>query len=79
MSKAGRRQLAGPQGREASININMDGYPRLDLRFNQVLYTTPKHCEIHRLLVNGKDKVDKTNANEIAMRDSIIDLVKKHE
>lgn len=29
-----RRQLADPLGRDRSINI--DGYPRLDLRFNQV-------------------------------------------
>lgn len=74
LSKAGRRQLADPQVREASINI--EGYPRLNLRFNQVLSKTPNHGEIHGLPVNGKDKVEKTKANGIAMRDSRIDLVK---
>lgn len=75
LTKSERRQLADPLGRDGSIEI--DGYPRLDLRFNQVEFKTPKHGEIHGLDVNEKGKVDKTEANAIAMRDSIINSVKK--
>jgi len=40
MTKSERRQLPDPIGRDRSINV--DGDPRLDLRFNQVEFKTPK-------------------------------------
>ena len=50
----------------------MDGYPRLDLRFNQVEFKTPKHGRDHGLHVNSKGKTLKTEA--LALRDSLIDM-----
>lgn len=40
MTKSERRQLPDPIGRDRSINVY--GSPRLDLRFNQVEFKTPK-------------------------------------
>lgn len=65
-----RRQLADPLGRDGSIE--MDGYPRLDLRFNQVEFKTPKHGPDHGLPVDSKGKTPKNEA--IALRDSLIDM-----
>jgi hypothetical protein len=47
MTKSERRQLPDPKGRDRSINV--DGSPRLDLRFNQVKFKTPKHGKDHGL------------------------------
>ena len=44
LTRVEKRQLADPEGRDRSIDI--DGYPRLELRFNQVNYKTPKHGEV---------------------------------
>lgn len=74
MTKAHKRQLADPKGRDGSIDI--PGYPRLDLRFNQVLHKTPKHGNIHGVPLNEKGASDKTEANAITMRDSIINSAK---
>jgi hypothetical protein len=40
MTKSEKRQLPDSRGRDRSINV--DGYPQLDVRFNQVEYKTPK-------------------------------------
>jgi hypothetical protein len=63
------------EGGAASINI--DDYPRLTLRFNQLLYKTPKHGNIYGLPLNAKGKVEKTEANALFIRDSIINSAKK--
>ena len=55
LTKSERCQLADPKGRDGFIKI--EGYPRLELRFNQVEYKTPK-----------------TEANSIALRDSLLDM-----
>ena len=55
LTKSQKRQLPDPRGRDGSIEV--DGYPRLDLRFNQVEFKTPK-----------------TEANVIALRDSLLDM-----
>ena len=75
LTKSERRQLADPLGRDGSIEI--DGYPRLDLRFNQVEFKTPKHGPDHGLPVNSNGKTPKTEANALALRDSLIDMPNK--
>jgi hypothetical protein len=70
MTKSEKRQLPDPIGRDRSINV--DGYPRLDLRFNQVEYKTPKHGKDHGLPVGKTGKTPKTEANAIGLRDSLV-------
>ena len=72
MTKSERRQLPDPIGRDRSINV--DGYPQLDLRFNQVEFKTPKHGKDHGLPVDKTGITPKTEANAIALRDSLIDM-----
>ena len=74
MTNLQRRQLPDPIGRDRSINI--DGFPRLDLRFNQVEFKTPKHGKDHGLPVDKTGKTPKTEANAIALRDSLIAMSK---
>ena len=40
LTKSERRQLPDPRGRDRFIDV--DGYPRLDMRFNQIEFKTPK-------------------------------------
>ena len=75
LTKSERRKLADPLGRDGSIEI--DGYPRLDLRFNQVEYKTPKHGAAHGLPKDSKGKTAKSEANALALRDSLIDMPNK--
>ena len=72
ISKSEKRQLADPLGRDRSINI--DGFPQLDVRFNQVYFKTPKHGKEHGLPVGHNGKTPKTEANAIALRDSLVDM-----
>ena len=72
MTKSERRQLPDPKGRDSLIQI--EGYPRLDIRFNQVEYKTPKHGKDHGLPIGKNGKTPKTEANVIALRDSLIDM-----
>lgn len=65
-----RRQLPDPLGRDGFIKV--EGYPRLDLRFNQVEFKTPKHGPDHGLPVGSNGKTPKTEA--ITLRDSLIDM-----
>jgi hypothetical protein len=70
LAKSEKRQLPDPIGRDRSINV--DGSPRLDLRFNQVEYKTPKHGKDHGLPVGKTGKTPKTEANAIGLRDSLV-------
>jgi hypothetical protein len=72
MTKSERRQLSDPRGRDKFINV--DGSPRLDLRFNQVEFKTPKHGRDHGLPVGNNGKTPKTEANAIALRDSLLGM-----
>ena len=72
LTKSERRQLPDPRGRDRFIDV--DGSPRLDLRFNQVGFQTPKHGKDHDLPVSNNDKTPKTEANVIALRDSLLDM-----
>lgn len=75
LTKSERRQLADPIGRDGSIQV--DGYPRLDLSYNQVEFKTPKHGLDHGLPVDSKGKTPKTEANALALRDFLIDMPNK--
>ena len=77
MTKSERRQLPDPLGRDRSINV--DGYPRLDLRFNQIEFKTPDHGKDHGLPVDKTGKTPKTEANAIALRDSLIDVANNQD
>jgi hypothetical protein len=72
LTKSEKRQLADPKGRDGFIQI--EGYPRLELRFNQVKYKTPKHGPDHGLPKDSNGKTPKTDANIIALRDSLLDM-----
>lgn len=72
LTKSEKRQLTDPKGRDGFIQI--EGYPRLNIRFNQVEYKTPKDGKDHGLPVDKTGKTPKTEANPIALRDSLIDM-----
>ena len=70
LTKSEKRQLTDPK--DGSIQI--EGYSQLDIRFNQVEYKTPKYGKDHGLPVDKTGKTPKTEANAIALRDSLIDM-----
>lgn len=70
MPKSEKRKLTNPK--DGFIQIK--GYPRLDIRFNQVEYKTQKHGKDHGLPLDMNGKTQKTEANVIALRDSLIDM-----
>ncbi len=72
MTKSERRQLPDPKGRDSFINV--DDSLRLDLRFNQVEFKTPKHGKDHGLPVGSNGKTPKTESNVIALEDSLVDM-----
>ena len=72
MTKSERRQLPDPRGRDGVIKV--EGYPQLDLRFNQVEYKTPKHGPDHGLPKESNGKTPKTDANILALRNSLLDM-----
>ena len=75
LTKSERRQLPDPLGRDRFIEV--DGSPRLDLRFNQVQFKTPKHGPDHGLPVDSKGKTPKTEENALALRNSLLDTPNK--
>jgi hypothetical protein len=72
LTKSEKRQLTDPKGRDGFLQIG--DYPRLNVRFNQVEYKTPKHGKDHGLPVDKTGKTPKTEANAIALRDSLVDM-----
>lgn len=72
LTRSEKRQLADPKGRDSFIQI--EGYPRLELRFNQVKYKTPKHGPDHGLPKDSNGKTPNTDANAIALGDSLLDM-----
>jgi hypothetical protein len=72
LTKQQRRNLPDPKGQDYFIQI--EGYPRLELRFNQVKYKTPKHGPDHGLPKDSNGKTPKTEANTIALRDSLLNM-----
>jgi len=77
LTKSERRQLPDPMGRDRAINI--DGYPKLELQYNQIYYKTPKHGKDHGLPVGANRKTPKTEANALALRDSLLEMPNREE
>jgi hypothetical protein len=77
MTKSERRQLPDPRGRDGVSKV--EGYPQFDLRFNQVEYKTPKHGPDHGLPKDSNRKTPKTEANIIALRDSLLDMPNRQD
>jgi hypothetical protein len=77
LTKSEKRQLANPKGRDGFIQIEV--YPQLDIRFNQVEFKTPKHGPDHGLPVSNNGKTPKTEANVIALRDSLLDMPNRQD
>jgi hypothetical protein len=75
ITRSERRQLPDPLGRDGFIKV--EGYPRLDLRFNQVEFKTLKHGPDHGLPVDSNGKTPKTEA--ITLRDSLIDMPNRQD
>ena len=74
MTKFQRRQLPNPR----AGFINVDGCPRLEIRFNQVKFKTPKHGKIHGLPFDSKTRrAPNTEENAIALRNSLINMANK--
>lgn len=74
LSKSEKRKLADPLGRDGVIDIA--GYPRLDIRYNQAQFKLPKHGGIHNLPVDDKGKTPKTEKNILTFIDALVDMPK---
>jgi hypothetical protein len=59
LTKAEKRQLPDPRGRDGSIEVE---------------FKTPKHGSDHGLPTDGNGKIPKTEANTIALSDSLINM-----
>ena len=70
MTPSERRQFPDAIGKDRSINV--DGYPRLDLRFNRVEFKTPKHGKDHGLPVGSNGKTLKIEY--ITLGDSLVNM-----
>ena len=56
---------------------DVEGHPKLTARYGQVNFKTPKHGKVHGLPVDEKGKTPKTEANALALRDSIVNMTKR--
>ena len=54
--------------------IEVEGHPKLTVRYNQVHFKTAKHGDIHGLPKNENGKISKTEQNALALRDSLIKM-----
>ena len=70
LTKEERRNLPDP--RDGFIHV--EGHPKLTARYGQVKYKTPDHGDIHGLPTNEKGKTPKTEANALALRDSLVQM-----
>ena len=73
LTKEQRRNL--PDARDGFINEK--GHPKLVVRYGQVEFKTPDHGKVHGLPVDEKGKTPKTEANSLALRDSILNMPKR--
>jgi hypothetical protein len=73
LTKEEKRNL--PDHRDGFIDV--EGHPKLTVRYGQVNFKVPKHGRIHSLSVNANGKTPKTEANAVALRDSLIDMLNK--
>ena len=72
LSKSQKRQLADAKGRDRTIAY--EGKPKLDVKFNQIFYKSPKHANVHGAPVNENGRVEKNEKNALIMRDSIVNM-----
>lgn len=72
LTKSERGQLADPRSRDRFVDV--DGSLRLDTRFNQVEFKTPKHGKDHGLPIGNNGKTPKTEVKAITVRDSLLDM-----
>ena len=72
LSKSQKRQLADAKGRDRIMSYQ--GKPKLDVKFNQISFKSPKHADIHGAPLNKNGRVEKTEKNALIMRDSIVDM-----
>ena len=70
LTKKERRNLPDP--RDGFIDI--EGYPKLTVRYGQGEFKTPDHGEIHGLATNENHKTPKTEQNALALRDLIVKM-----
>ena len=70
LTKEQRRNLPDP--RDEFINI--EGYPKLTVRYGQVGFKTPDHGRVHDLPTDEKGRTPKTQENALALRDSLVDM-----
>ena len=75
LTKEQRRNL--PDARDGFIDV--EGHPKLTVRYNQVNFKTPKHGKIHGLPTNENGKTPKTEKNALALRDSLVKMPERED
>lgn len=70
LTKEEKRNL--PDHRDGFIDV--EGHPKLTVRYGQVNFKVPKHGHIHSLSVNANGKTPKTEKNTLALRDSLVKM-----
>lgn len=70
LTKEQRRNL--PDTRDGFIDV--EGHPKLTVRYGQVNFKTPKHGEVHGLPTDENGKTSKTEQNALAVRDSLVKM-----
>jgi hypothetical protein len=70
LTKEQRRNL--PDSRDGFIDV--EGRPKLTVRYGQVKYKTPDHGDIHGLPTNENGKTPNTEQNALALRDSLVKM-----
>ena len=70
LTKEQRRNLPDPR----DGFIMKEGHPNLVVRYGQVKWKTPAHGEIHNLPTNENGKTPNTEENNLALRDSLVDM-----
>jgi hypothetical protein len=73
LTKEQRRNLPDPR----DGFIDLEGHPKLIARYGQVKHKTPDHGKIHGLPTNENRKTPKTEANALALRDSLVKMTLK--
>ena len=54
--------------------IDVEGHPKLIVRYGQVYFKTPKHGSIYGLPTDENGKTPKTEQNALDLRDSLVEM-----
>ena len=73
LTKEQKRNLPDPR----DGFMNEKGHPTLVARYGQVEFKTPDHGKVHGLPVDEKGRTPRTEANVLALRDSIVNMPKR--